>query len=99
MILWRLQVRDHLLKQDKGDRAFVEILLAMKTHGSELLSVACELALEHKTLNAAVVLNHVNRLKEPPPGRENPVPGHLRLQQEPQANCSRYDRLREVRHG
>ena len=93
------KVRDHLLKQDKGDRAFVEILLAMKTHGSELLSVACELALEHKTLNAAVVLNHVNRLKEPPPVRENPVPGHLRLQQEPQANCSRYDRLREVRHG
>jgi len=93
------KVRDHLLKQDKGDRAFVEILLAMKTHGSELLSVACELALEHKTLNAAVVLNHVNRLKEPQPVRENPVPDHLCLQQEPQANCGRYDRLREVHHG
>ncbi|MEW7980693.1 MAG: IS21 family transposase [Candidatus Sedimenticola endophacoides] len=71
---WKLpapitKVKAHLLKQPKGDRAFVEVLLALHEYGSELLSVACELALEHHTVNAAVVLNHVHRLSAPTPVR------------------------------
>jgi transposase len=93
------KVKKHLLKQPKGDRAFVEILLALHEHGPELISVACELALEHRTVSAAVVLNHVHRLNAPTPIRSLPVPDDLVLRTEPEANCSRYDQLRECRHG
>ncbi|MES9822612.1 MAG: IS21 family transposase [Candidatus Thiodiazotropha sp.] len=93
------KVKTHLLRQPKGDRAFVEILLALRDHGSELLSVACDLALEHRTVSAAVVLNHVHRLSTPPSVRSLPVPDNLALRNEPQANCARYDRLRGARHG
>ncbi len=94
-----IKVKAHLLKQPKGDRAFIEILLALREHGSELLSVACELALEHRTVNAAVVLNHVHRLSAPAPVRSLPVADDLALRNEPQANCARYDQLRECHHG
>jgi len=39
-------VRDRILKQDKGDRAFVELLLMVRTLGNtglEALEVACDL--------------------------------------------------------
>ncbi len=39
-------VRDHILKQPKGDRAFVELLLLAQQVGLEALTVACECALE-----------------------------------------------------
>lgn len=87
-------VKDKLLRQPKGDRAFVEILLALREHGSELVCVACELALEHRTASAAVVLNHVHRLKAPLPVAPLQLPEHLSLVQEPQADCARYDQLR-----
>jgi hypothetical protein len=86
------------MKQPKGDRAFVEILLALREHGSELLTVACALALEHHTLSAAVVLNHVHRLKAPLPVAPVQVPEHLSLVHEPQADCARYDQLRVSCH-
>jgi transposase len=91
-------VRDKLLRQPKGDRAFVEILLALRAHGSELLCVACELALEHRTVSAAVVLNHVHRLTAPLPVAPLELPEHLILVHEPQADCARYDQLREAHH-
>jgi transposase len=91
-------VKAHLMKQPKGDRAFVEILLALREHGSELLTVACALALEHHTLSAAVVLNHVHRLKAPLPVAPVQVPEHLSLVHEPQADCARYDQLRGYGH-
>ena len=34
------------MQTPQGDRAFVEILLALQAHGMERVSVACELALE-----------------------------------------------------
>lgn len=91
-------VKDKLLRQPKGDRAFVEILLALREHGSELLCVACELALEHRTVSAAVVLNHVHRLKAPLPVAPLERPEHLNLVHEPQADCARYDQLRGPCH-
>lgn len=94
-----IRVRDHLMKQPKGDRAFVEILLALHERGTELVTVACELALEHRTLNSAVVLNHVHRLANPSTVRALPVADNLALQQEPLADCGRYDQLRESAHG
>ena len=93
------KVKAHLLKQPKGDRAFVEILLALREHGMELLTVACDLALEHRTVSAAVVLNHVHRLNAPTTIRLLPVANDLLLQNEPQADCARYDQLRGNNHG
>jgi hypothetical protein len=77
-------VQDKLLQQPKGDRAFVEMRLALRAHGSEWVSVACA-----RTVSAAVVLNHVHRLKAPPAVSEHP-----RLAGEPQADGARRDQLR-----
>lgn len=92
-------VRTRLLKQPKGDRAFVEVLLAMREHGTDPVETACALALESGTCSASVILNHLHRLISPV--RTDGVihvPTTLRLSQEPVADCSRYDRLREVAH-
>lgn len=88
-----LAVKDRLLKQPQGDRAFVEVLLALRAHGVEILAVACELALEHRIVTAPVILNHVARLVAPP----RPLPTlatALMLREAPAANCERYDTLR-----
>jgi len=90
-------VKAKLLKQPKGDRAFVEILLGLREHGSELPGVACEPALGHRTVSVAVVLNQVRRLKAPLPMAPLQLPAHLRLVHEPQADCGRYDQLRSLR--
>lgn len=92
-------VRTRLLKQLKGDRAFVEVLLAMREHGADPVETACALALESGTCSASVILNHLHRLISPvrTDGAIH-VPTALRLSQEPVADCSRYDRLREVAH-
>jgi len=87
-----LVVRDKILKQPKGDRAFVELLLAVREHGLEVLQVACELALEYGTPTAAIVMNEIRRLVDPLP----PIPlatGQWTLIHEPVANCTRYDEL------
>lgn len=87
-------VRDRILKQPKGDRAFVELLLATREVGLEVLSVACELTLECGIITAAVVMNELRRLTAPPQPSEISLPDQLILQVEPLADCSRYDNLR-----
>lgn len=88
-----LAVKARLLKQPQGDRAFVEVLLALREHGVELLTAACDLALEHHTVTAPVILNHVARLAAPPPPHAT-VATALALKEAPAANCDRYDALR-----
>lgn len=39
-------VRDRILKQSKGDQAFVELLMLAGEAGLDTLTVACELTLE-----------------------------------------------------
>lgn len=86
-------VRDALLKQPKGDRAFADLLLAARASGLEALEVACQLALEHGRPNASVVLNELRRLTEPSRSAPVEVPSTLILRHEPAANCGRYDSL------
>ena len=60
-------VRDRLLKQDKGDRAFVDLLLMARelgNRGLETLEVACDLTLQSGVICSAVVLNAMQRLTE-----------------------------------
>ena len=91
-------VRDRLLKQPKGDRAFVDLLLLAREAGLDVLEVACDLALEAGVVNGPVVLNAMRRLAAP--ARPQPLDGApapaLRL--EPLADCGRYDSLRGTRH-
>jgi hypothetical protein len=81
-------VRDRILKQDKGDS------------GLETLEVACDLTLQTGIIATAVVLNEMRRLTETsrPKALENLALSIPTLQLEPQADCQRYDSLRELQH-
>ena len=92
------RVRDRLLKQPKGDRGFVELLLMAREVGLEPLEVACELAQEHGVITAAVVMNELRRLTAPNTPGHLSLPDHLQLQHEPLADCMRYDQLRRGAH-
>ena len=87
-------VRDRILKQPKGDRAFVELLLVSRDVGLEPLQVACELVLDAGIITAAVVMNELRRLTAASPPAPLNLPDQLRLQIEPMADCNRYDDLR-----
>lgn len=96
-------VRDRLLKQDKGDRTFVDLLLMARElgeNGLETLEVACDLTLQSGVICAAVVLNAMQRLTEAsrPQQLESTGTAIPQLTLEPIADCSRYDRLRGVSH-
>lgn len=88
-------VRDRILKQPKGDGAFVELLMLAGEAGLDALEVACELALESGIVSAAIVLNELRRLVAPgTPSALVNLPDGIVLHQEPLANCQRYDSLR-----
>jgi hypothetical protein len=89
-------VRQQVLKQPKGDRAFAEILLAARESGLERLEVACQLAQCQGKTSAAIVLNELRRLTSPPRAAALATPDTLSLREEPVANCARYDALREA---
>ena len=86
-------VRDRLLKQPKGDKAFVDILLMAKEAGLAAMETACELTLETGVINASVVINELRRLLEPPRTKPLNIAEGLSLLVEPTADCSRYDSL------
>ena len=87
-----------LLKRQGGDREMVEILALVLQHDESDVLTAIELALESGTPSKQHVLNLLKRLIEPAPPAPVDTPTPLTLVVEPQANVSRYDELREVRH-
>ena len=91
-------MRDHILKQPKGDRAFVELLLMAREVGLETLEVACDLVLDGNVVTASVVMNAMRRLVAPMQPVTMSVPDMLKLEVEPLADCGRYDRLRGAAH-
>jgi transposase len=92
------QLQAILLKRQGGDREMVEILALVLQHDESAVLTAVELALESGTPSKQHVLNLLKRLIEPAPLAPVDTPTHLTLVVEPQANVSRYDELREVRH-
>ena len=92
------RVRDRILKQPKGDRAFVELLMMAHEVGLDALEVACELVRDGAVVTASVVMNEMRRLVAPGQPIMLNVPDMLKLQFEPLADCGRYDHLREVSH-
>jgi hypothetical protein len=96
-------VRDRILKQDKGDRAFVDLLLMARSLGDsglETLEVAFDLTLQAGIMSAPVVLNEMRRLTESarPKPLQDRLPSTPTLTLEPVADCSRYDTLRSSSH-
>lgn len=87
-------VEDTLLKSPQGDRAFVEVLLAMRQYGADLVTVACERALEQGAVAAPVILNHVHHLLSSAQPQPVTISTALVLAIEPAADCARYDSLR-----
>lgn len=87
-------VRDRILKQPKGDRAFVELLMLAGEAGLGALTIACELTLEGGIVSAPIVMNALRRLIAPHlPAAAIDVPDGIALSMEPVANCHRYDYL------
>ena len=93
------RVRDHILQQAKGDRAFVELLMLAGEAGLDTLTVACELTLECGIVSAPIVMNELRRLIAPhlPTAAIN-VPDGIALTIEPIADCHRYDHLLGAAH-
>ena len=87
-------IRDRILKQPKGDRAFVELLMLAGEAGLDALTVACELTLEGGVISAPIVMNELRRLIAPHlPATVVNVPDGIALRVEPIANCHRYNHL------
>ncbi|MNR31139.1 hypothetical protein D3C85_1486320 [compost metagenome] len=98
-VAWELplpiqQVCERLLKQPRGDRAFVELLLIARDVGLEPLQVACELALECGVVSGSLVMNELRRLIAPARPAQLTLPEQLQLRIEPRADCQRYEQLR-----
>ncbi|MGZ8930286.1 MAG: IS21 family transposase [Methylosarcina sp.] len=92
------QVRNKLLRQSQGDRAFVDCLLLAREHGLDALETACELVLESGVVTGSLIQNAMRRLTEPDRPKELTASQHLQLKTEPQANPQRYDHLLGVRN-
>jgi hypothetical protein len=91
------QLQAHLLRHPGGDRVMAQVLMAITLHGLDDVLVAVELALQSGRVSAEHVLNVLGRLKEPAAMQHLPtdmLPA-LTLQEPPQADVSRYDRLRQ----
>lgn len=86
-------VRDRLLKQPKGDKAIVDVLLMAKETGIEAMETACELTIETGIISASVVINELRRILEPPRAKTLTAAQSLSLRLEPTADCSRYECL------
>jgi hypothetical protein len=87
------------LSRPGGDREFVEILNAVLLYGLDITQRACKTALDMGMVRSEVVINLITRELDPPVIDPVNTPEALALQEEPVADCNRYDTLRrEVRH-
>lgn len=88
-----LHIKKKYLQYSQGDRDFVKLLLLIQAHDIEVVSMACEFAIEEGTTQLAAIINLIHRLTEEdmPTHLENP--SYPQLIEAPQANCQRYDQL------
>lgn len=56
---------DHYRSQPGGDRDFVELLTLYQEHGAEAVKMACELAVDYKTLQLPAIIALLHDLTEP----------------------------------
>jgi hypothetical protein len=93
------KVRQKLRAVEDGDRQMVQILTAVLSDGLVPVEAACAEAMAAGLFSADVVVNILARQRQPEPPITILTPDALRLQQEPLADCARYDNLRSLAYG
>ena len=101
---WKLptamrRIQRKLGRVPNGDRQMVDILGAILSDGLDAVEAACAEALSEGVHASSVVLNILARRREPSPPLTIATPEALRLNNEPVADCTRYDTLRRADHG
>ena len=86
------RVRRKLRAAPSGDRQMVDIPSAVLTDGLAAVEAACGEGVH----SADVILNILDRQREPGLPLTIATPDALRLGCEPAADCARYDRLRRA---
>ncbi len=97
-VTWQLpaamnMIKTRYMETQGGDRDFVDLLMLVSEHGLEAVDMACELAVEQKTIRLSAIINLLNQLAEP---AIEPLPqthDYPQLQVPPQADCKRYEQL------
>lgn len=89
------RVQRLLLKRKGGDRDMVSLLLAAQQEGLGALDTACRAALDNKSVTAALVLNQLQRIRQPGDSQRSIETNVIPLSVAPIADCSRYDQLRK----
>jgi transposase len=86
-----------MLRKPGGDREMVDILSLVLQHDEQAVLRAVEMALDAGVPTKTHVLNLLHRLVDGTPTDQPDVtpPSALSLSKEPEANVSRYDRLRQ----
>ena len=91
-----LFIKDHYLSTRGGDRDFVDLLMLVQDHNIEIVEMACELAVEQKTLRLAAIINLINQLVEPSIEQLPQSVCYPQLQIVPLADCKRYEQLTQL---
>jgi len=87
------KIKDLYMDSKGGDRDFVELLMQVQQHGMEAVEMACDLAVDQKTMRLPAIINLINQLVEPV---IEPLPHthcYPQLSVIPQADCKRYELL------
>jgi len=87
------QIKDHYMRGCGGDREFIDLLLLALEHGIDVVEMACDLAVEQRTLRLPVILNLVNQLLEPTITPLAETRAYPQLTLRPEADCKRYEAL------
>jgi transposase len=88
------RLRQLLQERPGGDREFVQVLMAIRSHGCEPVAQAAREALALGAVSFDVLFNLLSRRTQaPPPPPAEALPTHLALRHVPVADCSRYDQL------
>lgn len=88
-----MRIRACYMDSRGGDRDFVDLLMLVQEHGIDVVEMACERAVEQKTLRLPAIINLINQIVEPvidPLPRTHRYP---QLQVMPEADCKRYEAL------
>ena len=95
---WKLpaslqKVRGKLERVEGGDRAFVSLLCAIRDFGMDAVAAACADALVEGVIETEWILNHLFCASTDMMPERVVVADSLRLNEEPAADCKRYDAM------
>ena len=87
------KVWEVLQRYPDWDRQMSTILSMVPRYGLEAVGIACEMAIEEKTVSQSVILNYLTRLTEESQTASIQVSDKLKLLKEQRSDCTVYDGL------